>query len=177
MSDSPAGTSDSRGADVGLARRGAGPAAGWAVSGAAAAEVRWAPAVGLVVLAWLGAAGAAAWAVGLAAAGSDPAGLLLAAVAAAGLLVAAVHGTRARPRLRVDPGGLTVGGLLRERHHPWPFVTDVRVLRVRRLGRETSLLQIDAVDAAGAEHLLLFGRLDLAADPEDVAAVLEARRP
>jgi hypothetical protein len=137
----------------------------------------WSPAPGLVVLAWLLAVAAAAWCAALWWTASDPAGGLLAAVAALGAGVAALFGTRARPRLRADPDGLTVGGLLRSRHHPWPFVTGVRVLRVRRLGRESSLLEVDTVTADGTEQLLVFGRLDLAADPEDVAPQLLALRP
>lgn len=137
----------------------------------------WSPAAGLVALAWLLAAGAALWCGALLSTGSDPAGCLLAAVATAGAALAAVFGTRARPRLRADPDGLTVGGLFRSRHTPWPFVTDVRVLRVRRLGRESSLLEVDTIAADGTERLLVFGRLDLAADPEDVAPQLRALRP
>jgi hypothetical protein len=53
----------------------------------------------------------------------------------------------------------------------------VRVLRVRRLGRESSVLEVDTVNADGEERLLVFGRLDLAADPEDVAPELQALRP
>ena len=137
----------------------------------------WSPAPGLVVLAWLLAIGAAAWCVLLWWTGADPPGLLLAAVAAVGSAIAALFGTRARPRLRADADGLTVGGLLGTRHHPWPFVVGVRVLRVRRLGRESSVLEVDTVNADGEERLLVFGRLDLAADPEDVAPELQALRP
>jgi len=137
----------------------------------------WSPAAGLVVLGWLLAITAAVLCAAFWWTGSDPAGGLLAAVAAVGSGFAALFGTRARPRLRADPDGLTVGGLLRSRHHPWPFVIDVRVLRTRRLGRETSLLEVDTVGADGTERLIVFGRLDLAADPEDVAPQLRALRP
>jgi hypothetical protein len=141
-----------------------------------AAVREWSPAPRLVALAWVAALGAAGWCATLWISGSDPAGRLLSGTAALGLLAGAVFGSRARPRLRVDPDGLTVGGLLRARHHPWPLVLGVRVARVRRLGRETSLLEVDARTAAGAELLLVFGRLDLGADPEDVAVqVLDVR--
>jgi hypothetical protein len=56
-------------------------------------------------------------------------------------------------------------------------VQHVRIVRTRRLGRESSLLEIDTMRADGTEQLLLFGRLDLAADPEDVLPVLLAARP
>jgi hypothetical protein len=107
----------------------------------------------------------------------DRAGLLLAAVAAVGLGLAALYGTRARPRLRVDGAGVTVGGLSAPRHHPWAQVGDVRVLTVRRLGRASTLLEIDVTDPDGQERLLVFGRLDLDDDPEDVAAMVRASRP
>ncbi len=137
----------------------------------------WAPAPGLVVLAWLVTVAAAGWTVTAWLTSADPAGGLIAAVATVGAGLAALFGTRARPRLRADADGVTVGGLLRQRHHPWPLVANVRVLRVRRLGRETSLLELDTVTADGGERLYVFGRLDLAADPEDVAPLLASVRP
>jgi hypothetical protein len=140
-------------------------------------RVEWAPAAGLVVLAWVVTAGAAVWAVTTWLAAGDPAGGLIATVATLGVGLGALFGTRARPRLRADADGVTVGGLLRHRHHPWPLVQGVRVLRVRRLGRETSLLELDTVTADGDERLYVFGRLDLAADPEDVAPALTSVRP
>jgi hypothetical protein len=135
----------------------------------------WSPSPGLVGLAWAGAAAAVAWCV-LVAGSGDRVGLLLAAVAAAGLGLAAVYGTRARPRLRVDASGVTVGGLGAARHHPWPEVGDVRVLTMRRLGRESTLLEIDVVGPDGNERLLVFGRLDLDDDPVDVAEAVRAVR-
>jgi hypothetical protein len=137
----------------------------------------WSPARGLVVLAWLVAVGAAVWCATLWVTGADPAGRLIAGVAAVGAGVAALFGTRARPRLRADADGLTVGGMLGSRHHPWPFVKDMRLLRTRRLGRQTVLLEVDTVSASGDEHLLVFGRLDLDADPEDVLDELRLMRP
>jgi hypothetical protein len=108
---------------------------------------------------------------------ADPAGRLISGVAALALAVAALYGTRARPRLQVDPDGLTVGGLLRSRHYPWPLVRDVRVLETRRFGVRGSLLEVDTVTTDGDERLLVFGRLDLAEDPRDVAPQLLALRP
>ncbi len=135
----------------------------------------WSPSPGLVGLAWAGAVAALGWCVLVATTG-DRAGLLIAAVTAVGLGVAALHGTRARPRLRVDGSGVTVGSLSAVRHHPWTRVSGVRVLPVRRLGRTSTLLEIDVVEPDGTERLLVFGRLDLDADPDDVAAVVRAAR-
>ncbi len=137
----------------------------------------WSTAPALVVVCWLLTVTAAAWCAVLWNAGGDPAGGMLAGAATVGAAVAALFATRARPRLRADADGLTVRGLLRSQHHPWPFVTGLRVLRVRRLGRETSLLEVDTVGADGGERLLVFGRLELAADPEDVLPQVLALRP
>ena len=137
----------------------------------------WSPSPGLVVCAWLGAAVAAVGCTALLLSGADPAGQLLSGIATIGLLVGAAFGSRARPRLRADADGVTIGGMWRSRHHPWPLVRDVRVLPVRRFGLRGSLLEVDTVDPAGDERLLVFGRLDLAADPEDVAPQVLALRP
>jgi len=135
----------------------------------------WSPSAGLVGLAWAGAAAASVWCTLLVGSGDTP-GLLLAAVAAVGLAAAALFGTRARPRLRVDDGGVTVGGLLRRRHVPWSQVRGVQARAVRRLGRDSTMLELDVVDPDGTERLLVFGRLDLGDDPVDVAEAVQAVR-
>ncbi|WP_214369315.1 PH domain-containing protein [Pseudonocardia sp. H11422] len=138
--------------------------------------LRWSPPAGIVVLAWIGAAGAAAWCVLLVLSHADPAGRLLSGVAAVSLLGAAVFGTVARPRLAADASGVTVRGLGAPQHHPWSRVPGIRVLRTRRFGRETPLLELDVVGEDGRERLLVFGRLDLGDDPEDVGDRLIALR-
>ena len=50
------------------------------------------------------------------------------------------------------------------------------MLTVRRLGRESTLLEIDVVGPDGNERLLVFGRLDLDDDPVDVAEAVRAVR-
>jgi Bacterial PH domain len=134
----------------------------------------WSPSAGLVGVAWAATAAAVSWCV-LDATTGDRAGLLMAAVAALGLGLAALFGTRARPRLRVDASGVTVGGLAAPRHHPWSEVGDVRVLTVRRLGRTSTVLEIDVV-GPDDERLFVFGRLDLDDDPVDVAEAVRAVR-
>lgn len=127
-------------------------------------------------MAWVLAAAALAWLVLLRASGSDAPGQLLAVVATVGLVLAAASGTRARPRLRAGADGLTVRRLTWTMHVPWSRVDGVRVLRTRRLGRETSLLELDLRDATGdGERLVVLGRLELGEDPEDVADALHAR--
>ncbi|RTL71016.1 MAG: PH domain-containing protein [Pseudonocardiaceae bacterium] len=138
----------------------------------------WSTPTGLVVVAWLCTVAAACWMTMMLVTHSDPTGSLLAAVATLGLLLAAVWSSRARPRLAVSPDGIDVRGLLHHRRYPWPQVTDVRVIQARRLGRETFLLGVDVRDdkALDGERLLVFGRLDLGADPVDVAATVMAAR-
>ena len=136
----------------------------------------WAPAGALVALLWTGGAAAAVWCALLVTSGADPAGLVIAACAAVGLLSGALYATRARPRLRADVDGLTVGGLLRSRHHPWPLVEGIRVVPTRRLGLSGELLEVDTRSADGTERLLVFGRLDLGSPPSEVADRLAALR-
>ena len=62
------------------------------------------------------------------------------------------------------------------RRYPWSAVQRMRVVRTRRWGRETALLEIDVLDPAGQERLLLFGRLDLDADPDEVERELGVLR-
>ena len=136
----------------------------------------WSTPTGLVVMAWVLAVAAAAWFVLLWVTGSDAPGRLLAAVAVVGLGLAALSGTRARPRLSAGPDGLTVRRLTWTLHVPWSRVDQVRVLRTRRLGRETSLLELDLRTATGdGERHVVLGRLELGEDPEDVADALHAR--
>lgn len=124
----------------------------------------WAPARGLIAMTWAG----AALALLLAVVTGDPRGRVLAVVAAVGLLAYAVFTSIARPRLVVDVGGLTVRGLGGPRHYRWAQVQRVRVMRHRRFGREIAQLEIDATDEEGEERLVVLGRLDLDAMPEDV---------
>lgn len=136
----------------------------------------WSTPTGLVVMAWVLAAAAAVWFVLLWVTGSDAPGRLLAAVAVVGLGLAALSGTRARPRLSAGPDGLTVRRLTWTLHVPWSRVDRVRVLRTRRLGRETSLLELDLRSATGdGERLVVLGRLELGEDPEEVADALLPR--
>jgi hypothetical protein len=145
-------------------------------SSAPVAGGAWSPPAGLVGLAWAGATAAAGWCTLLVGTADTP-GLLLAAVATAGLTAAALYGTRARPRLRAGDDGVTVGGLAGRRHIPWSQVRGVQARAVRRLGRDSTMLELDVVDPDGTERLLVFGRLDLGDDPVDVAEAVRMARP
>ena len=137
----------------------------------------WATPAGAVGLLWALTVLAAAWCAGLLVLSADRPGQLIAGVAAVGLGLAAVSGTRARPRLEAGPDGLVVRRLTWTRYTPWARVDDVRILRTRRLGRESSLLELDLRDADGTERLVVLGRPELGADPEDVVEVLAGLRP
>jgi hypothetical protein len=132
----------------------------------------WSPRPALVILGWILAATAALWLV----VATDPAGRLLAAVAAVGLAAAALHGSIVRPRLSADADGLAVRGVGGLRRWPWSAV-DVQVVRMRRLGRDVSMLELETRDAEGNEQLLVLTRLDLGTEPEDVVEALAELRP
>ena len=116
----------------------------------------------MVVLAWVLAVVAAVWAMFV----GDPPGRVLLGVVAVLLAAAGVYTSVARPRLAADQDGLTVRGLTGARRWPWAEV-NVRLVRTRRLGRETATLEIDA-ENADPPALVVLGRLDLGVDPEDV---------
>ena len=130
----------------------------------------WAPKAGLAVLAWVLAVLAAGWA----AFTDDPPGRVLLGTGAVVLAVVALFLSVARPRLAADQHGVTVRSLTGRRRWTWAEV-NVRLVRTRRLGRDTSAVEVDA-DNAEAPALVVLGRLDLGADPEDVVdALLELR--
>ena len=132
--------------------------------------------VGTVVVLWVLAVAATGWSVTVLVSGADAAGALVAGVAALGLTLAAASGTRARPRLEAGPEGLTVRRLTWTRHVPWGRVDDLRLLRTRRLGRESVLLELELRDVDDHERLVILGRAELGADPVDVFDDLAAAK-
>ena len=141
-----------------------------------AAVRRWCTRPSLLVIAWIGAFVSLVWCIFAA---GDPAGRLLIGVTAAVLAFAAGYGTRARPRLVADPDGIGIGGLRGVTGFGWTQVREVKVVRVRRFGREVSTLEIETFgpgDRDIGERLHVFGRLDLGADPEEVGKALQALR-
>jgi Bacterial PH domain len=130
----------------------------------------WAPKAELTALAWAMAVLAATWATFT----DDPPGRVLLGSVALVLSFAALFATVARPRLAADAKGVTVRGLTGSRRYIWAEV-NVRLVRTRRLGRDVATVELDA-DAAEVPELVVFGRLELGADPEDVVdALLELR--
>lgn len=120
----------------------------------------------MVVVTWVLAAAAGAWAIFA----DDPPGRVL--LGSVGLLLAgfALFTSVARPRLSADQGGVAVRGFTGTRHWSWAEV-NIRLVRTRRLGRDTSTLEVDA-DNADPPALVVLGRFDLGADPEDVVEEL-----
>ena len=136
----------------------------------------WSTPAGLVTTVWVLAVGALLWLVLLVSDGADRPGQLLALVAVLGLVATALSGTLARPRLAVRPDGLVLRRLTWTLDVPWSRVDRMRILRTRRLGRESSLLELDLRDEQGDERLVVLGRLDLGEDPEEVLEALQGHR-
>jgi hypothetical protein len=133
----------------------------------------WAAPWPAVVAGAVAAIGLGAWAVGA----DDPPGRVLTGVAALALAMAAVIGATARPRLRADETGLMLRGATGTRRWPWERVDAVRTMRMRRMGLPASYLEVEARDVADRDgRLLILGRLELGADPVEVADVLQAHR-
>ncbi|MFC0100587.1 PH domain-containing protein [Micromonospora marina] len=112
-------------------------------------------------------------ALGLVLAGGDPVRPALAGLAAAALLGWALRDVVAPVRLAVGPDGLTVlRGFAGRRRLPWDAVEAIRLERRSRRGVTAETLEIDA-----GETLHLFGRRDLDAPLDEVAAALDEARP
>jgi hypothetical protein len=101
----------------------------------------------------------------------DNAGRLLVGLATLLVSYLAAFATIARPRLSADANGLAVRGFANTTHLAWHEVK-VKLQTTRRLGREQRTLELDADD-----RLVVLTKLDLGADPEEVAGVLHALRP
>jgi hypothetical protein len=134
--------------------------------------VQWSPRRTQVVVLLLTGLGLALAAIFL-----DPAGRVLVGTAALLALVLALRDALVRPRLSAGPDGLQVRTWTARRHLPWRRL-QVRVRSTRRLGLRGTALELDT--AAGPEDegvLVVLGRWDLGADPEDVARALRALDP
>lgn len=94
----------------------------------------------------------------------EPLDRIVAGAAAVGLL--ALAALAHRRRLVGGPRGLAIGRLGGTRLVPWSAVRAIECGRTKRMGSTT--LEVDLVD----EELLLFGKLELGADPAEVAADL-----
>jgi hypothetical protein len=114
---------------------------------------------------------AGALAAGLAVIFVDRPGRILLVVVAAGLLVESVRLAVLRPVLSVDAEGVQVRALARPQSYRWTEVGPVIPRTSRRLVT-TKTLDLDL-----GETLVVIPGYRLGADPADVAAAIEMRRP
>ncbi|MFC4123961.1 PH domain-containing protein [Nocardia rhizosphaerae] len=95
---------------------------------------------------------------------------LLVGLAAVAVLAMAVLAFRQRPRLTMIGGAaprLIVGTLTGPKEYPLDRIDRIRMVSYRRIGRKSSMLEID-VRHEDSERLLIFGRWDLGTNPHDV---------
>ena len=107
----------------------------------------------------------------------DATGRVLVGAAALLVLGLAVRDVVARPRLAAGPDGVDVRTGTSRRHLPWPGLR-LHVRETRRFGVRSRTLELDT--AAGPDDdgvLVVLGRRDLGADPEEVARALRALDP
>ncbi len=107
----------------------------------------------------------------------DAPGRVLVGAAALLVLAVAVRDLVARPRLAAGPDGVEVRTWTTRRHLPWPGLR-VRVREVRRFGMRGRTLELDS--AAGPDDdgvLVVLGRRDLGADPQEVALAIHTLDP
>ncbi|WP_197284945.1 PH domain-containing protein [Sciscionella sediminilitoris] len=134
-------------------------------------RVSWTTPVGAVVVSVL----ATVVSVLVAVLSSARAGVLFWSLVAIVFAAYTVHWLRARPRLSADPSGITVRGTLHTYRLDHGQVR-VGLRSTRRLGRTGQLLELDGIDTHGEERLVLLGRFDLGAEPDEVHRQLTALR-
>jgi hypothetical protein len=114
---------------------------------------------------------------GLAVVVLDTPGRLLVGAGALLLLALAARDLVARPRLAAGPDGIEVRGWTGRRQLPWTGLR-VAVRENRRMGMRSRTLELDT--SAGPHDdgvLVVLGRRDLGADPDEVARALRALDP
>ena len=107
----------------------------------------------------------------------DAPGRVLVGAAALLVLVLAARDLVGRPRLAAGPDGVDVRTLSGHRHLPWGGLR-VHVRVSRRLGVRSRTLELDtAVGPDDEGVLVVLGRRDLGADPDEVARALRELDP
>jgi hypothetical protein len=107
----------------------------------------------------------------------DPIGRVLVGAAALLVLVLAGRDALLRPRLSAGPDGVVVHSLGGRQQLPWPGLR-IAVRASKRWGVRSRTLELDT--AAGPDDegvLVVLGRRDLGADPDEVARALRAMAP
>ena len=93
---------------------------------------------------------------------------LVAGMVAAALVITAVVALRLRERLAATADGFVVRSVFGQRFQRWQEVSRISSPTRHRRGWSTTTLEVDLAD----DSLIVLGRLDLGADPTDVAAAL-----
>ncbi len=107
----------------------------------------------------------------------DAPGRVLVGAGAVLLAVLVARDLVGRPRLTAGPDGVDVRTWTRGRHLPWPGLR-VRVRESRRLGVRSRTLGLDTASGPDDDGVLVvLGRRDLGADPDEVARALHALDP
>jgi hypothetical protein len=107
----------------------------------------------------------------------DTAGRLLIGAAAVLVLGLTLRDVLLRPRLAAGPGGVVVRRLGGRTELDWPELR-IQVRTTRRYGVKNRLLELDTAGGPDDDGLLvLLGRRELGADPEEVAAALRGLAP
>ncbi|WP_253646669.1 PH domain-containing protein [Williamsia deligens] len=101
---------------------------------------------------------------------SDPGGTVIMGVAAVLLIATGVVALVVRPRLVVVPGEVSLRTVRGVSHHTPAQIDRIRVVATARLGRKVPTLEFDFPD----DRLVVMGRWDLGAHPDDVVDALEA---
>lgn len=107
----------------------------------------------------------------------SPVDRVFAVVLAFALAAVSGLGSLLRPRLRADSGGVSIRHLTGTDQWGWPDV-HFAVRQHRRLGIQARALELDLPASERAPGgLVIFTRIDLGDDPEEVAEVLSAIAP
>lgn len=107
----------------------------------------------------------------------DTAGRLLVGAAALFVLLLAARDLLLRPRLAVGPDGVVVRTLGGRSELTWPGLR-VQVRTTKRFGISNRVLELDTANGPDDDGVLvLLGRRDLGADPEEVARALRGLDP
>ena len=101
---------------------------------------------------------------------TDLPGRILTSIAAVGLILFAGMTWRARPKLAITPGGLTLRGWFRTQVLQHSDIKIIRITEFHRYGRKVRLLEVETVDGG----LVLFSRWDLGTNPLEVLDALTA---
>ena len=134
--------------------------------------VQWSPRIGETA-----ALGAVGLGLALGVLAVDAAGRLLVGAAALLVVLLAARDLVLRPRLTAGPDGVVVRTLGRRSELPWPGLR-VQVRTTRRFGISNRVLELDTADGPDDDGVLvLLGRRDLGADPEEVARALRDLDP